>query len=66
MSWGATVEKLKFKVYVHPDCHTNCGDRLLEVTKAGCGTKHGQSKVQQLLAAQQIGMNNHQISRILS
>lgn len=42
MSWGATVEKLKFSIHVHPECHTNHWDRLLEVTKAGCGTKHGQ------------------------
>lgn len=41
MSWDATMGKLRFSTHVHPDCHTNCWDRLLKVTEASCGMKHG-------------------------
>lgn len=41
MSWDAIKEKTKFSIYVHPDCHTTCQDRLLKVREASCGAKRG-------------------------
>lgn len=55
---GCYKGTIKSSIYVHPDCHTTCQDRLLKVSEASCAAKHGRQTL--ALFSSRVNRNEHQ------